>query len=172
MGKASRDKGARGEREVAILFRQWLGDDWTVRRLRTMDQSDTGDLVILPPDGHPPFPFAVEVKTSASINLASLLWDPCALWRSWWTQACKQAEKGGKAPLLVFKRDRSPWLVAMWRWDDPADALRPVCHVEPTHVVASVRPLSALLALDPACLLEVGPCPRSTPRVFWRWGRD
>jgi len=89
MAKAQRNKGARGEREVAKLIHDHLGLEVT-RRCRQYE-SDS-DLVGIPG-------WSVEVKNHATITRSTLI--------AWWEQACLQA--GGDIPCLAYKRGRAWW---------------------------------------------------------------
>jgi Holliday junction resolvase len=89
MAKAQRNKGARGEREVAKLIHDHLGFEVT-RRCRQYE-SDS-DLIGIPG-------WSVEVKNHATITRSTLI--------AWWEQACLQA--GGDIPCLAYKRGRAWW---------------------------------------------------------------
>jgi Holliday junction resolvase len=97
MSASQRNKGARGEREVAKLIHDHLGFEVT-RRCRQYE-SDS-DLVGIPG-------WSVEVKNHATITRAGLI--------AWWEQACLQA--GDDIPCLAYKRGR-----AWWRFMWPANA--------------------------------------------------
>jgi hypothetical protein len=90
-GKASRDRGKRGEREAKLLLgdRDWLVDDLT-------DGVDCADFLALHPNGKT---YSVEVKACRIINVPAFK-----------AQAKRQA---GKRPwLLMAKLDGShAWLV-------------------------------------------------------------
>ena len=87
----SRQKGARGERELC----KWLMDNLPgVPELsRTLDQARDGgaDIMLLPP-------FAIEVKRCQVIEI-----------EKWWKQAEIQAEQTGRIPLLAYRANRKPW---------------------------------------------------------------
>ena len=95
MGAASRNKGAKSEREAARLIQGWLnaagiaGADMR----RNVDQAPSGgfDLLGLPW-------LAVEVKRVES-----------ALQGQWWRQAVAQGEREGRKPVLMYRRNRQPW---------------------------------------------------------------
>jgi len=90
-GKASRDKGARGERDVCARLEKELGIKFA-RNLKQYQQAQHGD--IEPPAG----PYLLEVKNQDSISAM----------KSWWRQACAAAAARGLLPCLVFK-DRGKW---------------------------------------------------------------
>lgn len=103
VGRRSRTKGATFERAVARDLRDWLGEDWDVRRTRPMDQRNPdhgGEFVITGPFT---WPFAVECKAHKAFDLRQL-------WRApvngplpkWWKQAAEQARTCAKHPLLVI----------------------------------------------------------------------
>lgn len=94
MGKASRDKGKRGEREFANVMREWLGDiaDRITRRIE--QTRDSGhDL-----DGLDPF--AVEVKRCETLAIPA-----------WWRQTKKSAIDAGLRPALAYRRNGEDWKV-------------------------------------------------------------
>jgi hypothetical protein len=112
MGKKSRDKGSRGQREVAKLLSPWWGAEFTstpmsggfaTKRFRD-DWNAAADIVT--PDET--FPFSVEVKWQEDWNMEQLLTsDVTKMWK-WWDQCIEEAP-ADKIPLLVFKRNRQPW---------------------------------------------------------------
>ena len=113
MGKASRDKGARGERELVRLLQPCLPGGWKVRRalpyenghdLRVVDEK--GDAV--------PMGWAIECKRYSDFSVGEVLRGPSARWLDWWRQTVRQAEQVGRDPLLATRGDRRPW----WVWSD------------------------------------------------------
>ena len=153
-GSKSRDKGKRGEREVATLLREWLGDEYDVRRLRAVDQADVGDLVI-----EPPIPVAIEIKLHAAFN-ALHLWTGAGGFTDWFAQCERQAIGAGKAPLLIFRGDRMPWFAAMkqsdWLAMGPRITPYMVVHPEGDFPAIAIFPLSALLSRPASVLAELG----------------
>lgn len=89
MSAFSRNKGKRGEREVAGLIRDLLGVEAS-RRVRQHD----GDSDILGVPG-----WCIEVKNCADLRLAE-----------WWRQAIEQAH-GADLPCLFYKLPRRGWRV-------------------------------------------------------------
>ena len=144
MGKKSRVKGAVGEREVVNLLLKWLPPGWTARRLRARDQSDEGDVYLRGPAGEVPA-FCVEVKRVASFSIDSLMRaGGSALFDSWWRQACRQAEAGGRRPMLLFKQDRGVWLCAVSYTAGVVPGVVPMLVVRPGVFVVPLR-----------CVLEI-----------------
>ena len=92
MGNHSRDKGARGEREVARLLAEELG----TAVVRNLAQAREGGADLLGVGG-----FAVEVKRARRATPG--------LVRAWWAQAEAQAETAGKVPALLYREDRQAW---------------------------------------------------------------
>ena len=142
----SRNKGAAFERTIARLFRSWLGDEWSVRRLQPSQQAEIGDLEILGPYR---FPFAVELKARESFR-EHQLWTGTGQVDDWWEQAQRQAV--GRHPLLVLKRNLGPVLCMMPR----------ACAAKlgaPTRSMligeVSVWLLDDLLAVPPSMLWEL-----------------
>lgn len=92
MGKASRDKGAKGERELAGILRDWYGYD-VKRGMVFLGQSDLIGL----PGVH------VEVKRVERLNIHDAM-----------AQAVREAEKRKDGvPVVFHRRNRTPWLVTM-----------------------------------------------------------
>jgi Holliday junction resolvase len=94
MGKASREKGKRGEREVVSIISELLG----VAATRKVRQHN-GDSDIIGVPG-----WTIEVKRYASASEATM--------RSWWTQAIAQTPPG-ETPCVWYRLDRRPWRV-LW----------------------------------------------------------
>ena len=92
MSAMQRQKGARGERELAGLLGELLGLELT----RNLVQAREGGADLLGIRG-----WAVEVKRAAKPRLAE-----------WWRQCCEQAE-AGERPALFYRLDRQPWRVVV-----------------------------------------------------------
>lgn len=123
--KNSRVKGSRAELDIAQMFSRWCGE--VVRRTPgsggwSNDKFGvTGDLVC----SKRKFPFHVEIKHREGWTLDDLVTgvrrdhDKSIL--QWWVQcleSCPRNDSGTgiigdmiKEPLLVFRRNRQPWLV-------------------------------------------------------------
>lgn len=161
MGKKSRNKGATFERAIAKKLREWLGDDWEVKRNPTDRQkgkTGAGEFEIVGPFD---FPFAIECKAHESFEYSQLFKIPVSgPFESFWDQAKRQAEAAEKAPLLVFKRNNGPVLVAVsckgfW-------PLVAASGVESVHNLLRlydydcvVIPLEVFLELQPSALYEL-----------------
>lgn len=89
MGKESRDKGARAEREILKL----LADELGVMLTRNLQQTREGGADCIQLKG-----FAVEVKRQERMSRPK-----------WWMQACEQAHRVGAEPILFYRRNREPW---------------------------------------------------------------
>lgn len=98
MSAMQRNKGIRGEREVAGLIRDWLGLD--IRRNWQQQSAEGGaDLSGVPG-------WAVEVKFADLFAAA------------WWRQACNQGERAGAAPALIYRltgAGRGKHILDKWR---------------------------------------------------------
>lgn len=132
--KNSRVKGSRAELDVAAMFSRWCGEE--VRRTplsggwSSAKFGVTADLVC----ANPAFPYSVEIKHREGWVLDDLVTgvrkdhDKSIL--QWWKQcveSCpKREDKANridnrgrvillKEPLLVFRRNRQPWLVMVRR---------------------------------------------------------
>lgn len=112
--KNSRTKGNRGELDVAKAFSDWCGElvrrtpmsgGWSNARFGV-----TADLVCT----KNAFPFHVEVKHREGWTLDDLVTgvrrDHDKSIVQWWMQ-CTDSCPNGKMPVLVFRRNRQPWLV-------------------------------------------------------------
>lgn len=95
MGKAARDKGARGERMLAAELKELLGLD--VRRVRhhagKADKADKSALTGMPG-------WSVACKNCATSALPAV--------SVWWRQAVLQAQDG-EIPVLFYKLPRKPF---------------------------------------------------------------
>ncbi len=92
MSAHSRNKGKRGEREVAALIKDLTG--WDVRR-RVRQHDGDSDLEGVPG-------WCIEVKNQAELRLPE-----------WWRQAIEQAAKDEARPVLFYKLPRKGWR-ALW----------------------------------------------------------
>lgn len=84
-GKFSRDKGARAERELCGLLREYLGVEAT-RNLKQFQQAQHGDIDQLVG------PYLIEVKNHEKITL-----------RPWWDQITAAARERGGVPCVAFR---------------------------------------------------------------------
>lgn len=113
MGAASRDKGQRGERELATLLRSLTGRD--VRR-RVRQHDGDADLEGLPG-------WCVECKRRSTVAPGDVA--------RWWQQAAAQAHAAGTHPLLAWRADRMRDWVFVW----PAGLHCPDAPKQPTNIV-------------------------------------
>ena len=88
-GRRSRNKGARGEREVLKL----LGEELGISLTRNLEQSRAGGGDCLVIRG-----WCLEIKRQEALSRPS-----------WWRQAVDQAQRVGQEPMLLFRRSREPW---------------------------------------------------------------
>lgn len=112
MGKSQREKGKRGEREVAALIRDMLG--YEVRRRVRQHEGDS-DLVGVPG-------WSIEVKRHSTATRGMI--------RRWYRQALDQAKQTGEWPALFYRINHGQWWVvwplsvvltdgaALWDRDD------------------------------------------------------
>ena len=97
MGKMSKQKGKRGEREVKDLHNEFFIDQGLDIRLeRNQMQSAVGGYDLVGLDF-----LAIEVKHCEVFQLAK-----------WWAQTMNQM-KDGQVPVLFYRRNRVPWRVMM-----------------------------------------------------------
>ena len=97
MSKFSREKGKRGEREVARIIQDVVNEVFgenAPRIQRNTLRSDKGgfDLVGLED-------FAIEVKRHEKLNV-----------KAWWKQTLRQAGKD-KIPVLFYRQNNTPWSI-------------------------------------------------------------
>jgi hypothetical protein len=114
-GSSSREKGARGEREVVTLLNGSPMSDFLpfLQAERNLSQSRRGgaDIINLPG-------LCIEVKRCERLRPMT-----------WWRQACRQARilGGDRVPVLFYRCSRDPWLVCTPKrfdrlsWDDQPD---------------------------------------------------
>lgn len=115
-GINSRSKGKRGERQIANMFEDWWGGEFSSTPLsggygtKTMrdGMQIAGDIMTPDPD----FPFCVEVKNAEGWHLEQLLTSPKCSFYSWWDQTLGETPEG-LIPILLFKRNHHPWCVAL-----------------------------------------------------------
>ena len=125
MSKASRDKGAAFEREVANAFRM----AWNVEVERTPlsggwgRKKTMGDLVFM----NPVIDIFVECKNPKGINFETVFvpGNPTHPIWAWWENAKMQAKQEDKRPVLIFKWWRSQTWVLMKSDTGPLRAVDP-----------------------------------------------
>ena len=86
-GKASRDKGARGERELADILSHELG--FVVKR-KLGQARDGGDDIQV---GR----FRIEVKRREKLSIDA------------WCEQVEKASEPGDVPVLIYRRNGQPW---------------------------------------------------------------
>lgn len=96
MGKASRDKGKRGEREFALLCRDQGYDVHRTAQYRG-NTGDAGDVEGLPG-------LHAEVKRTEALKV----WD-------YMSQSVRDADAEGKGniPIVAWRKNEHPWLVIL-----------------------------------------------------------
>lgn len=134
--KNSRVKGSRAELDVARMFSEWCGEEvrrtplsggWSNARFGV-----TADLVC----ANPAWPFHCEVKHRERWCLDDLVTgrrsDGTESVVQWWLQCVRScptvpgfagSKRFAKQPLLVFRRNRQPWLV-MTLWGEEESRAR------------------------------------------------
>lgn len=90
-GTYSRNKGARGERELCAMLRDNIGGEYC-RNLKQYQQSQEGDIQQLVG------PYCLESKNHATLNL-----------KAWWKQTLEAADKRNALPCLAYKITRAGW---------------------------------------------------------------
>lgn len=96
MGKSSRDKGSRAEREFINAILDELGGFFgAIDKNWNQREGQRYDLKL--------GPFAVEVKRVEKLSLGS-----------WWLEAVKQAEMNKHLmPMLAYRQSRQPWKIVL-----------------------------------------------------------
>ena len=97
MGKTSRNKGGRGEREACTEMERITGIPWR----RSVAQTQRGGQVpdIVPVDeSHPLNGLHVEVKRNESLSPWAAL-----------EQAEQDSKKSGGVPVVLMRKNRKPW---------------------------------------------------------------
>jgi len=173
--RRSRNKGKTFERDVANEFRAWLGAEWTVARNQTDRQrgqvrDSAGEFTFaFVGSGLKIFPFCVECKAHESFDYHQL-WVGKGPFARFFEQAVAQATAAELKPLLIFKRNNGPILVAAWKadWDHhlpyfggPAPAPRLEFHREGRLVV--VTTLEFMVRCTPL-FIDRSPPPRLRKR--------
>ena len=108
LGRYKRNKGARGEREICHLLGMVLGQP--LRRKLGASRDGGSDIEIESYINsktkviHPGW--SIEVKRGQRVALDK-----------WWDQACTQATKEGREPLLVWRKNKENWQ-AFWIYQD------------------------------------------------------
>lgn len=117
----SKAKGARAEREVCNMLEHWWARvNPDVKFSRTPgsgawgtthgpEYQVSGDVVCTDPR----FPFCVEVKHRETWNHGRFLGGQRTPALAWWAQAERQAYATGKRPMLVARKNREPWYIAI-----------------------------------------------------------
>lgn len=127
----SKQKGARGEREVCkLLFDYWSpfepkvdGHDLTFKRTpmsggwshgKGRETFGTAADILT---NSKTFPWAVEIKHRESFSMDNVEKGKKSPVWGWWKQACRQANEMNKEPMLLFRKNRMPWhLMARNQW--------------------------------------------------------
>ncbi|ATS94087.1 putative D14 protein [Pectobacterium phage DU_PP_V] len=122
----SREKGKRGEYQVRDSLRSLTGLEWErVPGSGAFGQNHglKGD-IYLPATSPRISKYCFEVKWYAGDNISSnLLNSTESQLEKWWGQTVREAGQMGTLPILVFKKDRGEWLVALDSTDPLADIL-------------------------------------------------
>lgn len=126
----SRKKGARNERKITALFKDWTGYDFARTPasggLRWKhNESIIGDLVCSDQRHSPKFPFTIEAKSYSDINFEHLISQNSKVKiLDFWSQACNDAERAKKIPLLMMRYNQMErdlhYLCMPWKFFDLA----------------------------------------------------
>lgn len=115
-------KGKKAEREIAFrLSRALKRFGLTVSRTpmsgawKTL-RATSGDLIVTTQDGNEVdlgFHWEVKMASDLRASLTSFLNGQWGRVKGWWAQAAREAEANGKIPILLFRQNRTEWVVAM-----------------------------------------------------------
>lgn len=163
MGAHSRNKGRAWEQAVARDLRAWLGDEFSVKRLRTDEQRGMDHAGEFQVTGPWRFPWAVECKAHASFDVRQLWKTPISgPFPEFWRQCAEQARACARAPLLVINVPRGENLAVMRHTCRPALKLLPpimALSVDDYDTLTTetlvVVPWKRLLAVDAGLLREL-----------------
>jgi hypothetical protein len=106
MAKMQRAKGQSGEREVATLLNQLVGEIRHLKGLPALNpkelpfQRNQNQSAVGGSDITNPFSLAIEVKRCETLSI-----------NAWWRQCIDQAEREGGLPILFYRKSRQPWTV-------------------------------------------------------------
>lgn len=119
----SRDKGKRAEYDVRDLLREKTELGWE----RVPGSGGFGAQHGLKGDIYLPIStnrrslYCIEVKhykdDTITSNLAN---NTVSTLEKWWDQTVRESGEMNSKPMLVFKKDRGEWLMALWETDDNA----------------------------------------------------
>lgn len=132
----SRNKGNKGERKAAALFKTWTGKEFartpSSGGLSWKSSNSKGD-VVCTSEGHY-FPFVVEIKTHKEIDFSHLLVPGIKNVKilEFWEQADRDAKKANKIPMLLMRYDRLP---ADFYFLVVTQEFAKLCHVELTSSI-------------------------------------
>lgn len=110
----SKKKGAKNERALASLFKQWTGYDFarspSSGGLRWNSVSNTvGDIICTDERHQRRFPFTIETKFYNAINFEHLILDmKSSDIKKFWEQSMADAERAKKTPLLFMRYNAMP----------------------------------------------------------------
>jgi len=112
IGRGSRQKGQRGERDVIKLLKQHF-PEWEFKRTPmsggwggSPEFKTCGDIVTNCPD----WAYTIEVKHQKALSFLHVLQFSGEI-KEWFTQVMQDAKKNNNTPLLVFRRNNVPWYV-------------------------------------------------------------
>ena len=162
-------KGPAAEREVRDLIAAWWAPaEPNTNFVRTPRSGGwhasaefraAGDLMCTPGSR---FPFAVEIKRREAWSEEQFLKvgppRPSPVWK-WWAQCRRDAKKIDAVPLLIFRKNRRPWLAMLWTSDAPRAVIERAvrtCRCPQGGGNVCVFPLAALLEFDPFLLPLTG----------------
>lgn len=114
VGKKSRNKGGRFERETAKILSKWWGHEFhrvpASGGLHWGASNNVAGDIVVPLEAN--FPFVIECKNREDWTIENLFLNNKEL-KNWWAQVVNDSEETGKIPLLIFTRNRAKNFVTM-----------------------------------------------------------
>ena len=151
----SRKKGAKAERNVALLLKKWTGYEFartpSSGGLWWKNTNTIGDVVCT--DERHFFPFAIEVKVRKHINFEHLFYLEKAEILKFWKQAVDDAKRGKKLPLLFMRYNGMPsgfWILAL----QTKDFKELKSQLKTQHPYAIYRGIKNLVLMSSKCFTE------------------
>jgi len=115
-----KQKGASFELSIAKVFSEWYGcENSFARSPGSGAWSNIHDSNKVPGDIVTPekFPFVIECKKQEVFELYGIFKEDARPLLDWWEQACRDATRTEKLPLLIIGRNRQPTLICMYERD-------------------------------------------------------
>lgn len=114
VGKKSRNKGGRFERQMAKELTEWWGYEFNrvpaSGGLHWASSNNVAGDIVVPSDAN--FPFVIECKNREDWTIENLFLNNKEI-KNWWAQVVGDAKETKNTPLLIFTRNRAKNFVTM-----------------------------------------------------------